>query len=44
MKNLFKLVVIVTFVFTLSACGRTGDLFPNETSQLDSGESTPSTY
>lgn len=44
MKKLFKFIVLVTFVFTLSACGRMGDLIPNEGSQLDSGESTSSTY
>jgi predicted small lipoprotein YifL len=44
MKNLFKFIVLITFVFTLSACGRMGDLIPNEASQLDSGESTSSTY
>jgi len=30
MKILFKYVVLVTFVFTLSACGRMGDLIPYE--------------
>jgi len=44
MKNLIKIVVLVTFVFTLSACGRMGNLFPNEVGQVDSGESTSSTY
>ncbi len=44
MKNLFKFIVLITFVFTLSACGRMGDLIPNEGSQLDSGESASSTY
>jgi len=44
MKILFKYVLLVTFVFTLSACGRMGDLIPNEFSQIDSGESTSSTY
>jgi len=44
MKNLFKFIVLITFVLTLSACGRTGDLIPNEVSQVDSGESTSSTY
>jgi len=42
MKNLFKLIVLITFVFTLSACGRMGDLTPTEGSQIDSGESTSS--
>ena len=40
MKILFKYVVLVTFVFTLSACGRMGDLTTTEVSQIDSGEST----
>ncbi|MDB4139008.1 hypothetical protein N9746_00645 [Candidatus Thioglobus sp.] len=44
MKILFKYVVLVMFVFTLSACGRMGDLTSNEGSQIDSGESTSSTY
>jgi len=44
MKNLFKFIVLVTFVFTLSACGRMGDLTSNEVGKIDSGESTSSTY
>ncbi|MGY8873390.1 MAG: LPS translocon maturation chaperone LptM [Gammaproteobacteria bacterium] len=40
MKNLFKFVVLIAFVFTLSACGRMGDLTTTEVSQIDSGEST----
>jgi len=44
MKNLFKFIVLITFVFTLSACGRIGDLIPIQDSQIDSGESTSSTY
>ena len=44
MKNLFKFIVLITFVFTLAACGRMGDLIPNESSQVDSGGSTSSTY
>jgi hypothetical protein len=44
MKILFKYVVLVTFVFTLVACGRMGDLTSNEGSQIDSVESTSSTY
>jgi len=44
MKNLFKYVVLVAFVFTLSACGRMGDLTSNKVGQIDSGESTSSTY
>jgi len=44
MKILFKYVVLVTFVFTLSACGRMGDLTSNEGGQKGSKESTSSTY
>ena len=44
MKILFKYVVLLAFVFTLSACGRMGDLTSNKGSQIDSGESTSSTY
>jgi len=44
MKKLFKLVVLVSFVFTLTACGRTGDLIPNDSSQIDSEEATSSIY
>jgi predicted small lipoprotein YifL len=44
MKNLFKLIVLITFVFTLSACGRMGELIPNEVNQIDSGEPTSSAY
>ncbi|MDC1449280.1 lipoprotein [Candidatus Thioglobus sp.] len=44
MKILFKYVVLLAFVFTLSACGRMGDLTSNEAGQIDSGESTSSTY
>ena len=44
MKILFKYVVLLAFVFTLAACGRMGDLISNEDSQIDSGESTSSTY
>ena len=40
MKNLFKFIVLVLFAFTLSACGRMGDLTTTEVSQIDSGEST----
>ena len=40
MKNLFKFIVLITFVLTLSACGRMGDLTSNEGGQIDSGEST----
>jgi len=44
MKILFKYVVLLAFVFTLSACGRMGDLTSNEGGQIDSGESTSSAY
>jgi hypothetical protein len=44
MKILFKYGVLVTFVFTLSACGRMGDLTSNEGGQIDSAGSTSSTY
>jgi predicted small lipoprotein YifL len=44
MKNLFKLVVLVTFVFTLSACGRMGELSLTKNNQVDSGVSTSSSY
>jgi len=44
MKILFKYVVLLAFVFILSACGRMGDLTSNEGGQIDSGESTSSTY
>ncbi|WP_416651812.1 hypothetical protein [Candidatus Pseudothioglobus sp. Uisw_086] len=44
MKILFKYVVLVTFVFTLSSCGRMGDLTSNKVGQIDSGESTSNTY
>ena len=44
MKNLFKFVVLIAFVLTLSACGRMGDLTSKESGQIDSGESTSSTY
>ena len=44
MKILFKYVVLVTFVFTLAACGRMGDLTSNQGGQIDSVESTSSTY
>jgi hypothetical protein len=44
MKILFKYVVLVTFVFTLSGCGRMGDLTSNEGGQIDSGEATSTVY
>ena len=44
MKNLFKFIVLISFLFTLSACGRTGELIPNEGSQVDSGDKTSTVY
>jgi len=44
MKNLFKFIVLITFIFTLSACGRTGNLIPNDGGQVDSGEATSTVY
>ncbi len=44
MKNLFKFVVLIAFVFTLSACGRMGDLISNEDSQIDSEDTSSSVY
>ena len=44
MKNLFKFIVLITFVFTLSACGRMGELTLTKNNQVDSGESTSSIY
>ena len=44
MKIIFKYVVLLAFVFTLAACGRMGDLTSNKVVQIDSGESTSSTY
>ena len=43
MKNLFKLIVIVSFAFTLIACGRMGDLVPVTDTQADSETTTSST-
>ncbi len=42
MKNLFKSIVLVLFVLTLSACGRIGDLTSHEVSQLSSDNSANS--
>ena len=44
MKILFKYVVLLAFVFTLSACGRMGNLIPNEGGQEDAGEATSTVY
>ena len=44
MKILFKYVVLVIFVFTLSACGRMGELSLTKNNQMDSEESISSTY
>jgi len=44
MKNLFKFILLITFLFTLTACGKMGDLISNEGIQVDSEESTSSTY
>lgn len=44
MKILFKYVVLLAFVFTLSGCGRMGDLTSNEGGQIDSGEATSTVY
>jgi predicted small lipoprotein YifL len=40
MKNHIKLVLLVSLVITLAACGRMGDLVPIN----DTVESTTSTY
>ena len=42
MKNLLKLIVIVSFAFILIACGKMGDLTPVGEIQVDSVESTSS--
>ena len=44
MKTLFKYVVLVTVVFILSACGRTGDLIASDGSQIDSEKATSTIY
>ena len=44
MKILFKYIVLLAFVFTLSACGRMGDLIANDGSQIDSEEVTSTIY
>ena len=43
MKNLLKLIMIVSFVLTLIACGRIGDLTPVADTQADSETTTSST-
>ena len=43
MKNLLKLIMIVSFVLTLIACGRMGDLPPVTDTQADSETTTSST-
>jgi len=43
MKNLLKLTMIVSFAFTLIACGRMGDLVPVTDTQSDSETTTSST-
>jgi len=40
MKNLFKFVVLLMFLFTLTACGRMGDLTPIGKIQVDAEVST----
>ena len=40
MKNLFKLIVVVSFAITLIACGRMGDLTPVGEIQVDAEVST----
>jgi len=43
MKNLLKLIMIVSFTLTLIACGRIGDLTPVTDTQADSETTTSST-
>ena len=43
MKNLLKLAMIASFVITLSACGRMGDLMPVEETGNDSAAAISST-
>ena len=43
MKNLLKLTIIVSFVLTLIACGRMGDLTPVTDTQADYETPTSST-
>jgi len=43
MKNLLKLTMIVSFAFTLIACGRMGYLVPVTDTQADSETTTSST-
>ena len=44
MKILFKYVVLVTFAFTLVACGRMGDLISNEDSLINSEDTSSTVY
>ncbi|MDA8904863.1 hypothetical protein N9I58_00180 [Candidatus Thioglobus sp.] len=44
MKNIFKFIVLIAFVFNLAACGRMGDLISNEDSQIDSEDTSSSVY
>ncbi len=43
MKNLLKLAMIASFVITLSACGRMGDLTPVEETENESAAAISST-
>ncbi|MDC0238802.1 hypothetical protein OAK82_00335 [Candidatus Thioglobus sp.] len=43
MKNLLKLIMIVSFTLTLIACGRMGDLVPDTDTQAASENATSST-
>jgi predicted small lipoprotein YifL len=43
MKNLLKLAMIVSFVITLSACGRMGDLVPVTETENESETAISST-
>ena len=38
MRNQIKFILLVLFVITIAACGRTGDLIPNNESKVDSVE------
>ena len=44
MKNLLKLIMIVSFALTLIACGRMGELVLDTDTQDDSENATSSTY
>jgi len=43
MKNLLKLIIIVSLALTLIACGRMGSLMPVTDTQADSETTTSST-